>query len=125
MSTRSVPSGTRIIRAMTPITPTVVEVLRTGRLELGRAAGDHRDRAVAPERLVDQLDAPLLTDVERDQHLRERDRVAEREHPDLTRERARAVDGDVPPAGVRDADLDHGCDEDSLRMGTEWTCVSV
>ena len=97
----------------------VVQILRAGGLELGGSARDHRDRAVTPERLVDQLDAPLLTDVERDQHLRKRDRVPEGQHPDLTRERARAVDGDVAPAGFRDADLDHRCDEDSLRIGTE------
>ena len=84
-----------------------VQILGRRRLDVGRAAGDHRDRPVSAQHLVDQLDASLLTDVQRDQHVRERDRVAQRQHADALGQLARAGHGHLPGAAVGDADLDH------------------
>ncbi len=89
------------MRATTPRTPTEIEVIRLRGLDLGVAAGHHHDRPVAAEHVVDQLDAPLLPDVERNQHVGERDRVAQRQYADALRQLAGVGDGDLarPAAG--------------------------
>ena len=85
--TRSVPSGTRIMRATTPSTPTEYRSSGPGASASGLRAGDHRDRAVAAQDVVDQLDAALLPDVERDQHVGEGHGVAQRQHAHALGER--------------------------------------
>ena len=82
---RSVPSGALIIRAMTPTTPTSYSSSGGGLLELGVAAGDHDDRAVVGERVVDELDRARLADRQRHH------RVGEARPPRAAAGRARAT----------------------------------
>ena len=84
-----------------------IEVLRRRRLDLGVAAGNHHDRPVATQHVVDQLDAPWLADVQRDHHVRERHRIAQRQHSQAIRQRADAPDRDLLSLRVRDRDVDH------------------
>ena len=100
----------------------VVERVGSGRIGLGIAAGDHHDRAVAAQRVVDQLDAPVLADAQRDQHVRERDRVAQRQHADALGQCAGPADGDLPGALRGLPDLDRHCS--MLSIGTERTVGS-
>ena len=85
----------------------VVQIVGGGRLGVGVAARHHRDRAIAPEHLVDQLDAPRLADVERDEHVRERDRVPQRQHAHLLGKLAAGAHRHIPGRAFRGADLDH------------------
>ena len=84
-----------------------VQILGTGRFCLRVGAGDHRDRAVAAQDVVDQLDAALLPDVERDQHVGEGHGVAQRQHAHALGERRGAGDRDVTGTAAGGPDLDH------------------
>ena len=89
--------------------PDGVEVLGRRDLDLRGATRHHHDRAIAAKHVVDELNAPLLPDVQRDQHVGERDRVAQRQRADaLGQARAGAADLDFPRAAVGGADLDQG-----------------
>ena len=96
-------------------------------LDLGVPARDHRNRAIASQHVVDQLDAPLLTHVERDQHLRERDGVPSGAARRPACGNSPVIrDGDLArAAGVRAMPTSITAGRDSLRIGTEWTCDSV
>ena len=125
MSTRSVPSGTRIIRAITPITPTSYRSWGAGVSISGlRPATIAIVRSPRSASLISSMlrSWPMLSGISISGNVTVSRRGST---PTCARERAGTVDGHVAPAGVRDADLDHRCEEDSLRMGTEWTCVSV
>ena len=84
----------------------VVELVGPGRLQLGVAAGDHREHAVAAEHVVDQADRALLADRERRQRVREGDGVAQRQDRQRGGSSA-AADRDLLAAGARGGDLDH------------------
>ena len=68
------------MRATEPEHADLIELLGPGRLELGIAAGDHHDRAISAQHVIDQLDAALLADVQRERHLGEGHGVAQRQH---------------------------------------------
>ena len=57
-----------------------VQQVRSGRLHLRILARDHGQQAVAGEHVVDELDAALLADGQRDHRVREHHRVAQRQH---------------------------------------------
>ena len=60
-------------------------------LLLGLALGDERDRAALGDRGVERVDALLAADLERDDHLREDDRLPERDERQLAHGHRRVV----------------------------------
>ena len=104
-----------------------VQILGPGRLCLRVGAGDHRDRAVAAQDVVDQLDAALLPDVERDQHVGEGHGVAQRQHAHALGERRGAGDRDVTGTAAGGPDLDHCFSAGSIGtacLGAGWRRTS-
>ncbi len=101
--------------------PDVIELLGGGRLDLGVAAGEQDDRAVAAQGVVDELDAARLADVERHDQFGEGDRIAQRQHADAVRQAARA-DRHLLVVLVGNRDLDQrrrgAHDESPLSIGT-------
>ena len=85
----------------------VVEILRAGLLELGLAAGDHHEHAVAGEDVVDELHGAVLADRQRGQRVGERDRLAQRQHGQRRGQVARDADFDLLRRAAVADDVDH------------------
>ena len=85
----------------------LVEVRRARLLEVGLAAGDHDEHAIAGEHVVDELHRPLLADRQRRQRVGERHGLAQRQDRQRRRQLARDADLDLVCRAVAD-DVDHG-----------------
>ena len=85
----------------------VVELVRAGLLELGLAAGDHDEHAVAGEHVVDELDRALLADRQRRQRVGERHRLAQRQDRQRRRQLPRDADLDLLRGAAVADDVDH------------------
>ena len=118
MRTRSVPSGRRTIRAIAPSTPTEYSSSGPGDLDLGVATGDQHDRPVAPQDVVDELEAARLADVERDDQIGEGHRVAQRQHAEPRGKPAEAALLIVVGLARGGADVDDGHWPSPLWIGT-------
>ncbi len=83
---RTVPSWSWTTWAILASVPIVVELGRVvDVLLLGLALGDQRDRPAVGDGGVERVDALLAADLERHDHLREDDRLAERDERQLAR----------------------------------------
>ena len=81
----ALPSGTLSMRATTPATPTRVQLVGPGRLQVRVLGAEHHQHPVADEHVVDELDRALLADRQRRQRVRVGDRVAQREDREALR----------------------------------------
>ena len=94
-----------------------IQLVRSRRVGLRGAAGDHDEHPVAAQHVVDQPDRALLPHRQRGQGVRERDRVAERQHRQPLGQLGRGAEGDLLAADAGGGDLDHDSPS-ACRTGT-------
>ena len=95
-----------------------VQLVGAGRLDLRVATGDQHDRPVAAQNVVDELEAARLADVERNDQIGERHRVAQREHAQPRGKTAEPILLIVVGLARRSPDVDDGHWPSPLWIGT-------